>query len=62
MRFLALATPAQTSDNGWATVSDVGCDGLVIVALGLPAVQGDWQGTKQSAFPIGGRLCLNPML
>ena len=51
--FLALATPAQADGNGWATASDVGRDGLVIVALGLPSVQGDWQGTKQAAFSIG---------
>ena len=49
--FLALGSPAQA--GGWSTASDVGRDGLVIVALGLPAVQGDWQGTKQAAFSIG---------
>jgi membrane-associated phospholipid phosphatase len=51
--FLALSTPAHAGSNGWATASDVGRDGLVIVALGLPAVQSDWQGTKQAAFSIG---------
>jgi len=51
--FLALATPAQAGNGDWATASDIGRDGLVIVALGYPAVQGDWKGTKQAAFSIG---------
>jgi len=50
--FLSLATPAYAG-NDWATASDIGRDGLVIVALGLPATQGDWQGTKQAAFSLG---------
>lgn len=50
---LLFVTPAQASDKGWGTASDVGRNGLVVVALGLPAVQGDWQGTKQAAFSIG---------
>ena len=50
---LLFATPASASDKGWATASDIDRDGLVIVALALPAVQGDWQGTKQAAFSIG---------
>lgn len=50
---LLVASPAQADNDGWATASDFGRNGLVIVALGLPAVQGDWQGTKQAAFSIG---------
>jgi len=50
---LLFATPAEASDKGWGTASNIGRDGLVIVALGLPTVQGDWQGTKQAAFSIG---------
>jgi membrane-associated phospholipid phosphatase len=50
---LPLAAPAHASDGGWETASDIGRGGLVIVALGLPTVQGDWQGTKQAAFSIG---------
>ena len=50
---LALASPACAGTNGWGTASNISRDGLVIVALGLPAVQGDWQGTKQAAFSIG---------
>lgn len=51
--FVALAAPAHAGNNGWGTASDIGRNGLVIVALGLPAIQGDWQGTKQAAFSIG---------
>src|SRR5687767_4849279 len=50
---LLVATPAHAGDKGWATASDVGRGALVVTALGLPAVQGDWKGTKQSAFSLG---------
>lgn len=50
---LLLASPAQASDKGWGTASDVGRDALVVTALGLPTVQGDWQGTRQAAFSLG---------
>jgi hypothetical protein len=49
----SLTTPAIAGDKGWATASDVGRDGLVIAALGLPALDADWQGTKQAAFSLG---------
>lgn len=51
--FIALTTSTQANANGWSTASDVGRDGLVIFALGYPAVQRDWKGTKQAAFSIG---------
>lgn len=50
---LLLASPAEAGDKGWETASDIGRDGLVVTALGLPAVQGDWKGTKQAAFSMG---------
>jgi membrane-associated phospholipid phosphatase len=50
---LLVATPAQAGDKGWATASDIGRGALVVTALGLPAVQGDWKGTKQAAFSLG---------
>jgi membrane-associated phospholipid phosphatase len=49
---LLIATPAH-ADNGWATASDIGRNGLVIVALGLPAIEGDWEGAKEAAFSLG---------
>jgi membrane-associated phospholipid phosphatase len=50
---LFLATPAHANEDGWATASDIGRGALVVTALGLPAVQGDWEGTKQAAFSLG---------
>lgn len=50
---LLLATPAEASEKGWGAASDIGRDGLVVFALGLPAVQSDWKGTKEAAFSIG---------
>ena len=43
------ATPASASDRGWDRASTIGRDVLVGVALGLPAVRGDWQGDLQAA-------------
>lgn len=50
---LMLPTPAHADAGGWATASDIGRDVLVVTALGLPAVQGDWEGTKEAAFSMG---------
>lgn len=50
---LLVATPAQADEKSWATASDIGRGALVVTALGLPAVQGDWKGTKQAAFSLG---------
>jgi membrane-associated phospholipid phosphatase len=50
---LFMATPAHADEDGWATASDIGRGALVVTALGLPAVQGDWQGAKQAAFSLG---------
>jgi membrane-associated phospholipid phosphatase len=59
---LALPAPARASDSGWATASDIGRDGLVITALGLPAIEGDWQGDKQAAFSIGAAFAVTAAL
>jgi membrane-associated phospholipid phosphatase len=50
---LLIANPAHAGDKGWETASDVGRGALVVTALGLPAVQGDWKGTRQAAFSLG---------
>lgn len=50
---LFIATPAHADEKDWARASDIGRDALTIVALGLPTVQGDWEGTKEAAFSIG---------
>ena len=48
----AIAVPTAAQADGWATVSDVGRDALVVAALGAPAVQGDWTGVKQAGFSL----------
>lgn len=50
---LLTASPAHAGDQGWATASDIGRGALVVTALGLPAIEGDWKGTKQAAFSFG---------
>ena len=40
----AVGTPADASAHGWSTASGIGRDVLVVAALGVPAVQGDWRG------------------
>lgn len=50
---LFVATPALADKEDWATASDIGRGALVVTALGLPAVQGDWEGAKQAAFSLG---------
>lgn len=50
---LLIATPVHAGEKGWETASDIGRGALVVTALGLPALQGDWEGTKQAAFSLG---------
>ena len=50
---LFIAAPAHADEDDWATASDIGRGALVVTALGLPAVQGDWDGTKQAALSLG---------
>ncbi|HEU0309986.1 MAG TPA: phosphatase PAP2 family protein [Sphingomicrobium sp.] len=50
---LFIASPAHADEDDWATASDIGRGVLVVTALGLPSVQGDWDGTKQAAFSLG---------
>jgi membrane-associated phospholipid phosphatase len=49
---LAFASPALADEADWGKASDIGRDGLVIAALAIPAVQGDWEGAGQSAVAI----------
>lgn len=48
------AQPCQADTHGWDQSSSIGRDILVAAALGVPAVQGDWQGDLQA----GGSLLL----
>ncbi|MDB5700797.1 MAG: hypothetical protein JWL66_996 [Sphingomonadales bacterium] len=45
-------TPAAASSHGWSTASNIGRDALVVAALGVPAVQGDWTGDLQAGGSI----------
>ena len=46
------AAPTAAHADSWAAVSDVGRDALVVAALGVPAVGGDWTGVKQAGFSL----------
>jgi membrane-associated phospholipid phosphatase len=49
----ALATsPAGASSHGWSTASNIGRDALVVAAIGIPAVQGDWTGDLEAGGSI----------
>lgn len=50
---LAISSPAVASEEGWDTASSIGRNGLVIAALAVPVVQGDWTGAKQAVLTIG---------
>ena len=46
---LLLAQPASARDTkAWGDASSIGRDALVVVALGLPAIQGDWKGDLEA--------------
>lgn len=59
--YLALATaalvsaaPAQaSSEEDWATASDVVRAALVVAAVGTPVIEEDWQGMRQAGYSIG---------
>jgi membrane-associated phospholipid phosphatase len=55
---LTFAAPAQASDKGWATASDIGRDALVASAFLVPAVQEDWDGDLQALGSIGAAFAL----
>jgi membrane-associated phospholipid phosphatase len=50
---VASSSPALASDKGWDDASRIGEVALVGTALGLPSVQGDWNGTLQAGGSIG---------
>ncbi|WP_420136329.1 phosphatase PAP2 family protein [Sphingomonas sp.] len=49
---LLLASPAAAGAHGWGQASDIGRDALLAAALGVPAVQGDWNGSLQAGGSI----------
>ena len=51
---LFLPAPALAlSHHGWNQASSIARDGLVAVAFGLPAINGDWRGVEQSGLSVG---------
>ena len=49
---LVLALPAPANAGRWTDVSDIGRDVLIGAALGVPAIQGDWDGDLQAGASI----------
>jgi len=50
---ISASSPAIAGERDWDLASDVGRNALVVLALGVPAVQDDWRGVKQAAFSLG---------
>jgi membrane-associated phospholipid phosphatase len=50
---IAPAPASSRSLKGWEDASTIGRDALVVAALGMPAVQGDWAGDIQAGEAIG---------
>lgn len=46
------ASPCGASPHGWGQASSIGRDALFAVALGVPAVQGDWRGDLEASGSI----------
>ena len=44
---------AHAKPGGWDDASDIVRDALVISAIGVPAIQGDWNGTAQATGSMG---------
>lgn len=49
---LMLASPAVASEKGWDDAGTIARNALVIAALGVPAVQEDWDGVLQAGGSI----------
>ncbi len=45
---IGCAAPCAAGPHGWDQASSIGRDIMVAAALGVPAVQGDWQGDLQA--------------
>lgn len=57
---LTIAEPAAARDTkAWGNASDIARDALVVAALGIPAIEGDWQGDLQAGGSMGAALLLS---
>ena len=60
---LVLASPALAEPRAdWARASDWGRTGVAVVSLGLPAVDGDWRGARQTLLAMGGTILVTGAL
>lgn len=50
---LLFAAPAHASDKSWDDAGSLARDALVVAAFGVPAAQGDWDGTLQAGASVG---------
>jgi membrane-associated phospholipid phosphatase len=48
-----VAVPVHASPHSWSEASTIARNVVVGVALGIPAVQGDWNGTLQAGGSVG---------
>src|SRR5690606_28608549 len=55
---LSIAAPTQASEKGWDDAGTVAKNALVVVAFGVPAVQGDWEGVLEAGGSIGGTILI----
>lgn len=51
---LSCPAPAMAAPKDWDRASDIARASLAAAALGVPAIEGDWEGGKQAALSIGG--------
>lgn len=47
------ATAAEASDRSWDKASSILRNAVVVSALGIPAVQGDWTGSLEAGASVG---------
>jgi len=57
---LLLAQPVSARDTkAWGDASSIGRDVLVVTALGLPAIEGDWKGDLETGGSMGAAFLLS---
>ncbi len=52
MALCSVATPVVASEKGWDDAGTIARDALVLSAIGLPVVKGDWEGALQGGGSI----------
>lgn len=57
---MMVAAPATARDTkAWGNASSIGRDALVVAALGLPAIEGDWKGDLEAGGSMGAAFLLS---